>query len=230
MLSDWLKTSRTQLCQNQQVETLVHVFPRFPSATWCVCCESDDWSTGLRRSFCDWPVISSVGFSFTILGYYSNSGISWNYFKVASVISNSSIFSPGVYGDIFRNQDSNAWYEGGAKLIEDNLKVKKNTNTAKSGILFVGDGLGITTITAARIYDGQLKSDVQFGEENVLSWETFPWTALSKTYHVDLQGTDSASAATALLCGIKTNSGMLSNNYFLKTTFCFTTKYDDQTP
>lgn len=115
----------------------------------------------------------------------------------------------GVYGDIFRNQDSNACYEGGAKLIEDNLKVKKNTNTAKSGILFVGDGLGITTITAARIYDGQLKSDVQFGEENVLSWETFPWTALSKTYHVDLQGTDSASAATALLCGIKTNSGVL---------------------
>jgi len=80
----------------------------------------------------------------------------------------------GVYGhghgDIFRNQDSNAWYEDGAKLIEDNLKVKKNTNTAKSAILFVGDGMGITTITAARIYDGQLKSDVQFGEENVLSW------------------------------------------------------------
>ena len=70
--------------------------------------------------------------------------------------------------------------------------------------------MGITTITAARIYDGQLKGDVQYGEENVLSWEKFPWTALAKTYHVDLQGTDSASAATAFLCGIKTNSGMLS--------------------
>ena len=68
--------------------------------------------------------------------------------------------------------------------------------------------MGITTITAARIYDGQLKG--QNGEENVLSWETFPWTALAKTYHVDQQGADSASAATAFLCGIKTNSGMLS--------------------
>ena len=66
--------------------------------------------------------------------------------------------------------------------------------------------MGITTITATRIYDGQLKG--QYGEENVLSWETFPWTALAKTYHVDQQGTDSASAATAFLCGIKTNSGM----------------------
>ena len=70
--------------------------------------------------------------------------------------------------------------------------------------------MGITTITAARIHDGQLKDGVMYGEENVLSWETFPWTALAKTYHVDLQGTDSASAATAFLCGIKTNSGMLS--------------------
>jgi len=115
---------------------------------------------------------------------------------------------PGVCGDIFRNQDSNVWYEGGVKLIEDNLKVKENRNTAKSAVLFVGDGMGITTITAARIYDGQLKDDIMYGEENVLSWETFPWTALAKTYHVDLQGTDSASAATAFLCGIKTNSGM----------------------
>ena len=120
-----------------------------------------------------------------------------------------SLFSPGVYGDIFGNQDSNVWYEGGVQLIEDNLKVKENKNTAKSAVLFVGDGMGITTITAARIYDGQLKDDVQYGEENVLSWEKFPWTALTKTYLVDLQGTDSASAATALLCGIKTNSGML---------------------
>ena len=119
-------------------------------------------------------------------------------------------FSPGVSGDIFRNQDSNIWYEGGVDLIEKNLKVKENRNTAKSAVLFVGDGMGITTITAARIYDGQLNSKVKYGEENVLSWENFPWTALAKTYHVDQQGTDSASAATAFLCGIKTNSGMLS--------------------
>lgn len=117
--------------------------------------------------------------------------------------------SLGVHGDIFRNQDDNSWYKDGVKLIQDNLKVKPNTDTAKSAILFLGDGLGITTITAARIYDGQLRGET--GEENVLSWEVFPWSALAKTYLVDLQGTDSASCATAFLNGIKTNSGRLSS-------------------
>ena len=112
-------------------------------------------------------------------------------------------------GDIFRNQDQNSWYKDGVKLIQDNLKVKPNTDTAKSAILFLGDGMGITTITAGRILDGQLKGG--YGEENVLSWEVFPWSAMAKTYHVDLQGTDSASCATAFLNGIKTNSGMLLN-------------------
>ena len=79
--------------------------------------------------------------------------------------------TPSVSEDIFRNQDRNTWYVDGVELIEKNLKVKENRNTAKSAVLFVGDGMGITTITAARIYDGQLKG--QYGEENVLSWETF---------------------------------------------------------
>lgn len=55
--------------------------------------------------------------------------------------------------------------------------------------------MGITTVTAARILDGQLKGKT--GEENVLSWEELPWTALAKTYAVDQQGSDSASSATA---------------------------------
>ena len=112
---------------------------------------------------------------------------------------------PGVNGDIFRNQDNNAWYKAGVKLVEDNLKLKANTNTAKSAILFLADGMGITTITATRFLDGQQKG--RTGEENVLSWEVFPWSALAKTYSVDEQGTDSASTATAFLSGIKTNNG-----------------------
>ena len=111
----------------------------------------------------------------------------------------------GVKGDIFRNQDDNSWYKEGVKLVEDNLKVKPNLNTAKSAILFLGDGMGITTIAATRFLDGQQKG--KKGEENVLSWEVFPWSALAKAYAVDLQGTDSASSATAFLNGIKTNEG-----------------------
>lgn len=91
------------------------------------------------------------------------------------------------------------------KLIQDNLRVKPNTNTAKNAILFMGDGMGITTVTSSRILDGQLKGKT--GEENVLSWEEFPWTALVKTYAVDQQGPDSASSATAFLSGVKTDQG-----------------------
>ena len=91
------------------------------------------------------------------------------------------------------------------KLIQDNLRVKPNTNTAKNAILFMGDGMGITTVTSSRILDGQLKGET--GEENVLSWEEFPWTALVKTYAVDQQGPDSASSATAFLSGVKTDQG-----------------------
>ena len=48
---------------------------------------------------------------------------------------------------------------------------------AKNVIVFLGDGMSITTITAARILDGQRNGDS--GEENRLSFENFPATALS---------------------------------------------------
>ena len=112
----------------------------------------------------------------------------------------------GVTGDSVNNQENNPWYTDAVSLIKENLKIEPNKETAKSSILFVGDGMGFSTITAARILGGQLKGET--GEENVLSWEVFPWSALVKTYAVNLQGTDSASSATAFLSGIKTNEGM----------------------
>ncbi|XP_068755641.1 alkaline phosphatase-like isoform X1 [Montipora capricornis] len=113
----------------------------------------------------------------------------------------------GVQGDIFRNQDGNVWYQQGVGLIKQNLKVKPKTHTARNAIVFLGDGMGVTTITATRILAGQLKGSK--GEENVLSWERFPWSALAKTYAADIQGTDSASSMTAILSGIKTNEDIL---------------------
>ena len=56
---------------------------------------------------------------------------------------------------------------------------------AKNVIVFIGDGMGMTTITAARIYKGQLAG--QSGEEYQLSYEKFPTVGLSKTYNVDRQ-------------------------------------------
>lgn len=99
--------------------------------------------------------------------------------------------------------------------------MKPNTDTAKSAVLFLGDGMGISTVTAARIFDGQQKN-MEYGEENVLSWEVFPWTALVKTYTVDMQGTDSASSATAFLNGIKTNGGVLGVDETVRRGYCET--------
>ncbi|PIK58342.1 putative alkaline phosphatase [Apostichopus japonicus] len=47
-----------------------------------------------------------------------------------------------------------------------------NKNQAKNVVFFLGDGMGVSTVTAARILKGQL--DGNTGEEHVLSWENFP--------------------------------------------------------
>ncbi|MDH4020175.1 MAG: alkaline phosphatase [Xanthomonadales bacterium] len=78
---------------------------------------------------------------------------------------------------------------------------------AKNVILFVGDGMGVSTVTAIRILDGQQKGLP--GEENVLSFERFPHVALSKTYEIDQQVGESAGTATAIMTGLKTNAGLV---------------------
>lgn len=45
-------------------------------------------------------------------------------------------------------------------------------------ILFVGDGMGMSTITAARIFKGQLAGES--GENATFSFENFPHTSLAK--------------------------------------------------
>lgn len=79
---------------------------------------------------------------------------------------------------------------------------------AKNVILFVGDGMGISTITAARIFDGQSKG--MSGEENQLSFEKFPHLALVKTYNLDSQVPDSAGTASAMNTGKKTQVGKIN--------------------
>lgn len=78
---------------------------------------------------------------------------------------------------------------------------------AKNVILFIGDGMGISTITAARIYAGQKQG--QTGEEFQLSFEKFPNLALVKTYNTNAQVPDSAGTATAIHSGSKTRIGVL---------------------
>ncbi|WP_159821883.1 alkaline phosphatase [Colwellia sp. 20A7] len=94
--------------------------------------------------------------------------------------------------------------------------------SAKNVILFVGDGMGISTITAARILDGQNKG--MTGEENQLSFDKFPFSGLAKTYNVDAQTPDSAGTMTAMMSGIKTDAGVLGVNEDVVRGNCTSTK------
>lgn len=89
----------------------------------------------------------------------------------------------------------------GQHLLKAELKKKKIDTAAKNVILFLGDGelslpalnrrlvsmrnagMSIATVTAARIWKGQKKG--KSGEEEHLTFEKFPFTALSKVYIYD---------------------------------------------
>lgn len=103
------------------------------------------------------------------------------------------------------------WWNAGQQFIGDGKHLRKNPRRAKNVILFVGDGMGVSTVTAARILAGQLKG--QPGEENHLFFEQLPYLALSKTYSWDQQTSDSAPTMTAMVTGYKARDGMLAVNH-----------------
>ncbi|GAB1608181.1 hypothetical protein Ahia01_001102300 [Argonauta hians] len=104
-------------------------------------------------------------------------------------------------GDPFTAKE---WADHAQKSLEAILNRVPKTGRAKNIILFIGDGMGLPTIAATRILKGQLKGVYEIP----LAFEKFPYVALSKTHSADRQVADSASTATAYLCGAKTNFGM----------------------
>ncbi|TAA11098.1 alkaline phosphatase [Pseudoxanthomonas winnipegensis] len=96
------------------------------------------------------------------------------------------------------------WYRSGAARAAGNGAM---AGKARNVILFLGDGMSLTTVAAARILEGQRRGAP--GEENALSWETFPATALSKTYNTDSQTPDSAGTMTAIMTGVKSHMGAI---------------------
>jgi len=106
----------------------------------------------------------------------------------------------------------NHWFESGAAQVAATAADNSTTGagTARNIILFVGDGMGVSTITAARIFEGQMVPDNEGGEEHQLSFETFPYTALSKTYNTDAQTPDSAGTMTAMMTGVKSFMGSIA--------------------
>lgn len=105
-------------------------------------------------------------------------------------------------------EDAAFWLNDGAIEILKSKRLVPNAKRAKNIILFIGDGMGVSTVTGARIFEGQ-KNGVD-GERNMLGFENFPYVALSKTYSANQQTSDSAPTMTAMVAGVKTNDGVLS--------------------
>ncbi|XP_076293665.1 alkaline phosphatase [Lasioglossum baleicum] len=102
-----------------------------------------------------------------------------------------------LFGAANAIEDSKHWRELATGELKEALSYKWNENRAKNVIVFVGDGMSPDTITASRIY--------RAGETSHLAWEKFPHVGLLKTYNTNKQVPDSASTATAMFCGVKTN-------------------------
>ncbi|EMP27514.1 Intestinal-type alkaline phosphatase [Chelonia mydas] len=110
---------------------------------------------------------------------------------------------PGTTTGRAEEENPAFWNQQAAEAIKATLKIQPMNYQAKNLILFLGDGMGVPTITATRILKGQLQG--KLGPETPLAMDAFPYVALSKTYNVDRQVPDSAGTATAYLCGVKAN-------------------------
>ena len=68
--------------------------------------------------------------------------------------------------------------------------------------LFIGDGMSIPQRMLAEEYANKVRgTDICFNH--------FPYQAMTKTYSANSYVTDSAAAATAIACGVKTNNGRI---------------------
>ncbi|EFA01926.1 alkaline phosphatase 4 [Tribolium castaneum] len=126
--------------------------------------------------------------------------------QLAAVIKNENLFqyiNPTPDNELLR-EDKQFWYDVGNNYLEKNLRYdhESTTKVAKNVVILIGDGMGISTITATRIYKGQRSG--KSGEDHTLAYDNFPNVALVKTYNVDMQVPDSAGTATALFTGVKT--------------------------
>jgi alkaline phosphatase len=72
---------------------------------------------------------------------------------------------------------------------------------AKNVVLFIGDGMGISTIGATRV--------LSVGVDGNLVMDQFPHSALSRTADADHITPDSASTMTSMMTGVNANSGVL---------------------
>ncbi|XP_045193348.2 alkaline phosphatase-like isoform X2 [Mercenaria mercenaria] len=114
------------------------------------------------------------------------------------------LYAWGLVASFAHSQDAIYWRNLAKDNINRYLNRKPNTEKARNIVLMIGDGMGISTISAARLLKGQMQGKP--GEETELNFEQFPNTALSKVYTTDYQVPDSAATMTAMVTGVKSKS------------------------
>lgn len=130
-------------------------------------------------------------------------------FQLISLLFCSAAFGQApVRFPVKRAESPETWRRDGWEAVDRAKAAKMKNGRAKNVILFIGDGMGVSTLTAARILEGQLRGES--GEENRLSFEEFPFSALSKTYQADQQTPDSAPTMSSIMTGVKTNEATIS--------------------
>ena len=72
---------------------------------------------------------------------------------------------------------------------------------ARNVILFIGDGMGVSTVAATRVFS--------VGVAGQLAMDQFPYTALSRTYSADSITPDSAPTMSAMMTGVNTNQSVI---------------------
>jgi alkaline phosphatase len=115
-------------------------------------------------------------------------------------------------------QQDDPYFKSAQDTLRRILTQQKNTNRAKNVILFVGDGMGFSTVTATRILEGQMRG--ADGESNVLTFESFPYLAAAKTYSSNGQVADSAPTAVAMTTGVKTRQAVIGVNHTVPAKDC----------
>ena len=93
--------------------------------------------------------------------------------KILAVLTGTALFALSGCADLPGVNGTNA-----AESLATNQQTT-DVQLADSVVLFMGDGMGVSTVTAARIYAGQKLG--KSGEEHNLVFETFPDVALVKT-------------------------------------------------
>lgn len=102
-------------------------------------------------------------------------------------------------------KDKSFWFNHNQALVKRRISSfnlnPENLVRVKNAILFVGDGMGLTTVTASRVHKRQKLRD----PDEKLVFDEFPASAFIQTDTANTQISESAAAATALFCGVKTN-------------------------